>query len=111
MQTQACPYVCTHAHTPVKAATFSSLLFRREGEGDEEAWHVRGNLLSTVARSPVPVIGCLGRHEAPSWLLGGQEHSLTFVEVVLARKKKAFCSLSCPGLSTQAKRLLEEVQW
>lgn len=61
VQTQTCLYACTQAHTPVKAATFFFFLFRREGEGAEEAWHVRSNLLSTVARSPVPVIWTLGQ--------------------------------------------------
>lgn len=62
MQTQTCLYACTEAHMPVKAATFFFFfLFRIEGEGAEEAWHVRSNLLSTVARSPVPVIWSLGQ--------------------------------------------------
>lgn len=36
---------------------------------------------------------------------------MTFVEVVLARKKGFFFPVSCPGLSTSARQLLGEIQW
>lgn len=63
--------VCRHKHAYTRAHRhtcqsrlqlfFFLFLFRSEGEGAEEAWHVRSNLLSTVARSPVPVIWSLGQ--------------------------------------------------
>lgn len=59
-------------------------------------------LLGAPARSSADV-----RHQAGC--RAGREHSLTFVEVVLARKG-FFPSLllSCPGLSTQARQLCGE---
>lgn len=84
VQTQTCPPACTEAHAPVKAATLFSL---SEGRArGPAAWHVRSNLLSAVARSPGAVICRRAdvRHQAGC--RAGREHSLTFVEVVLARK-------------------------
>lgn len=54
-------YTRAHRHTRQSRPQLFFFLFRREGEGTEEAWHVRSNLLSTVARSPVPVIWTLGQ--------------------------------------------------
>lgn len=88
---QTCPQV--HAGTrAVETTTFFFFfsLFRRGVLEGEAAWHVKSNLLSTVARSPGPVICCWAdvRHQAGG--PAGREHSLTFAEVVLATTKKAF---------------------
>lgn len=50
----------------------------------QAAWHIRNNLLSTVARSPGASHLPSGRHKAPGWLPG--EHSLTSMEVMVTRK-------------------------
>lgn len=50
-------------HTGTRASQGRNFVFpfRREGEGGRQAWHVRSNLLSAVARSPGTVICPLGR--------------------------------------------------
>lgn len=94
-------------HTGTRASQGHNFVFLSKGRArGPAAWHVRSNLLSAVARSPGTVF-CRwadARHQAGCRV--GREHSLTFVDVVLARRKASPHLLSCPGLSTQARQLL-----
>lgn len=105
VQTQTCPHACTQAHAPVKAATLFSLSEgRARGAGKPGTSGVTfcPRLLGAPARSSARWADV--RHQAGC--RAGREHSLTFVEVVLARRKGFFSPLlSCPGLSTQAGQL------
>lgn len=94
------------AHTPVKAASPPpprTPLLRKEDEGLREPGTIGVTfcplLLGARCRSSASWADV--RHQAGCQ--AGREHSLTFVEVVLARKKKA--PPASPGLSTQARRL------
>lgn len=93
------------AHTPVKAASPPpprTPLLRKEDEGLREPGTIGVTfcplLLGARCRSSASWADV--RHQAGCQ--AGREHSLTFVEVVLARKKKA--PPASPGLSTQARR-------
>lgn len=91
----------TRAHTPVKAVTFF-FLFRTEGEG------VRQPGTSGITFCPL-LLGALGRSSAAGQTLGtrldagraGAQPDLCGGGV--RKKKRLFSSLSCPGLSAQAR--------
>lgn len=76
VQTQTCPNTCMLAGLPAMAL----------------ACHVRNNLLSMVARNPGAGHLPLGRHKAPGW--PPDEYSLTYEEVMVARKGSKVLSLN-----------------
>lgn len=97
VQTQTCPHACTQAHAPVKAATLFSLSEgRARGAGKPGTSGVTfcPRLLGAPARSSARWADV--RHQAGC--RAGREHSLTFVEVVLARRKGFFSPFS-PALA------------
>lgn len=90
VQTQTCPRACTQAHAPAKATTFFFFLLRGRARGPRQPGTSGVTfcplLLGAQCRSSAAWADI--RHQAGC--RAGREHSLTFVEVVLARKKKLF---------------------
>lgn len=95
VQTQTGPHACTHASQGRKSPP-STPLFRKEDEGLREPGTIGVTfcplLLGARGRSSASWAGV--RHQAGCQ--AGREHSLTFVEVVLARKKKPPSPLAFP---------------
>lgn len=93
VQTQTCPRACTQAHAPAKAATFFFPLLggRARGPRQPGTSGVTFCPLLLGARCRSSAAWADIRHQAGC--RAGREHSLTFVEVVLARKKSFFLSL------------------